>query len=152
MVRATYAIAWTYVLGDVSYNGYKAHQATGGDVEEVAWTMAHSFVFQSVASIGLPMVIIHTVVHQAARGFHAVGKYQRWGPSICGLALIPLLPLIDEPIEHVIDGAFAAVRGKAEVNASSGGAHGDSGVSGGDEGGEGTDNAKVSKTACSDTT
>ena len=56
------------------------------------------------------MVLIHTVVHQAANVFHKWGKYQRWGPSICGLALIPLLPLIDEPVEELIDHAFEVLR------------------------------------------
>lgn len=28
------------------------------------------------------------------------------GPTIAGLAIIPALPLVDEPIEHIIDRAF----------------------------------------------
>ena len=28
------------------------------------------------------------------------------GPTVAGLAIIPALPLVDEPIEHLIDQAF----------------------------------------------
>ena len=45
MVRATYGIAWTYVLADVSYNGYQKQQE-GGSNADIAWTMGHALTFQ----------------------------------------------------------------------------------------------------------
>jgi hypothetical protein len=81
------------------------------------------------------MVLIHTVVHQAANVFHKWGKYQRWGPSMCGLALIPLLPLIDEPVEELIDHAFEVLR--EQVDGTKPEPHGTSKGGGGAEGGGG---------------
>jgi len=94
-------------------------------------------MLQSLASIGLPMVLIHTVVHQAANVFHKWGKYQRWGPSICGLALIPLLPLIDEPVEELIDHAFEVLR--EQVDGTKPEPHGTSKGEGAMKGGDGAE-------------
>ena len=33
----------------------------------------------------------------------------KWGPSAIGLGLIPLMPLLDPPAEHVLETAFDAV-------------------------------------------
>jgi hypothetical protein len=33
----------------------------------------------------------------------------KWGPSAVGLAVIPFLPYVDEPIEHGVERLFAAV-------------------------------------------
>ena len=38
----------------------------------------------------------------------SVGRFQRWGPTIAGLSLLPLLPyMFDHPAEHLIDKGFA---------------------------------------------
>eukprot|EP00959_Pyramimonas_sp_CCMP1952_P025097 526589-Pyramimonas_sp.AAC.1 len=101
-VNATYGFAVSYVIGDISYHGYLESQRKG----DVTKAVAHATVFQLLASLVIPAVLIHQVVHVAHKGFHKLGRYTKWGPSIVGLSCIPLMPLIDQPIEHAVDKAF----------------------------------------------
>ena len=101
-VNATYGLAITYVLGDVSYHGY-LEQQRGGDVTRA---VVHATTFQLLASLLIPAVLIHQVVHISHKGFTKLGRYTKWGPSIVGLSCIPLMPLIDHPVEHAVDKAF----------------------------------------------
>ena len=39
----------------------------------------------------------------------------RFGPTAVGLGLIPLMPFIDEPAEHVLDAAFDAALPKWRI-------------------------------------
>lgn len=59
---------------------------------------------------GLPALTIHTVVAQSTKVYRRNAKSARvraWGPTLTGLAVVPLLPyLFDEPVEHVTDLAF----------------------------------------------
>jgi len=61
-------------------------------------TMLHSAVFQSIASMAIPTLVIHTVVHQSHSFLHRAEKLPRivrsYGPSGVGLCCIPLLPVI----------------------------------------------------------
>lgn len=76
----------------------------GGDVKRA---LAHASVFQILASIAVPTLVIHTVVHNTQRVTKTMGRYTKWGPTVVGLAVIPFLPsTIDEPIEHAVDAAF----------------------------------------------
>eukprot|EP00927_Polykrikos_kofoidii_P061555 TRINITY_DN56392_c0_g1_i1.p1 TRINITY_DN56392_c0_g1~~TRINITY_DN56392_c0_g1_i1.p1 ORF type:complete len:275 (+),score=11.72 TRINITY_DN56392_c0_g1_i1:75-827(+) len=109
-VNVTYGIAGAYVIGDVAYAGYKKHRA-GHPQDVVAATCAHATVFQGIASLGLPAVIIHTVVHQAQSlfakpSFQKMPRVRAFGPSGLGLACIPFLPVVDEPVERVTDALF----------------------------------------------
>lgn len=110
MVNATYGIAGVYIVGDTVYSGYGKHQA-GHSQEVVVATCAHTAVFQGLASLVLPAVIIHTVVHQTQHAlekpsFAKMPRVVKWGPSVVGLVLIPFLPLIDPPVEYVCDALF----------------------------------------------
>lgn len=58
VVNATYAIAIGYCAFDVGYEGYKANR-DGGDVTRA---VVKQTLFQGLASIGLPFVIIHQSV------------------------------------------------------------------------------------------
>ena len=74
---------------------------------EAVRAFCHAATFQGIASLALPMVVIHQAVHAAQYATRRMGRFTRWGPTIAGLALIPALPYaIDEPAEHVIDSAF----------------------------------------------
>lgn len=113
MVNATYGIAGAYIIGDVAFAGYKTHSA-GHSSEVVAATVAYTATFQSIASLALPAVIIHTVVHQAQHAldkptFASMPRLVRFGPSAIGLALIPGMPLIDPPCERAIEFVFDKV-------------------------------------------
>mmetsp|Transcript_21887 Transcript_21887/g.48055 ORF Transcript_21887/g.48055 Transcript_21887/m.48055 type:complete len:204 (-) Transcript_21887:1797-2408(-) len=101
-VNATYGLAVSYVLGDVTYHGY-LEQQRGGDVTRA---VVQATTFQLFASLLIPAVLIHQMVHAAQKGFQKLGRFTKWGPSVVGLACIPLMPLIDHPIEHAVDKAF----------------------------------------------
>lgn len=107
MVTASYALAGAYIVGDCLYMGFQEYER-GASVYEQQLTVAHALIFQGFASLLIPMQAIHTVVHGAQSYFQRIGRYQRWGPAVCGLGAIPLLPLIDEPIEHAVDYGFDA--------------------------------------------
>ena len=103
-VKATYGLAITYILGDVGLTTYQESCRPNGNPVR---TFVHASVFQGIASLALPMFVIHQAVHAAQYATKKMGRFTKWGPTIAGLALIPALPYcIDEPCEHVIDGAF----------------------------------------------
>mmetsp|Transcript_31235 Transcript_31235/g.73090 ORF Transcript_31235/g.73090 Transcript_31235/m.73090 type:complete len:484 (-) Transcript_31235:12-1463(-) len=105
VVNASYAVAVGYVAWDVYSIAKAEEKIEGGNVTRAA---VHRTVFQGVASIGMPFLIIHTAVHMAHKQIHKhAPKYLKWGPTIIGLILIPALPFIcDEPSEYVIDKVF----------------------------------------------
>lgn len=106
VVRSAYGVSWAYVLGDVGFEAYQLSNRHGVTGQDLYAMTAKRTVFQSIASMALPAFTIHTVVHETKKVFKKMGKYQKWGPSACGLAIVPFLPLYDHPVEHVIDTAF----------------------------------------------
>uniref|UniRef100_A0A6B2LLG7 Mitochondrial fission process protein 1 n=1 Tax=Arcella intermedia TaxID=1963864 RepID=A0A6B2LLG7_9EUKA len=105
-VQAAYLISWFYVAGDVGYETYKAKQA-GAERSELWRTAISRAIFQSLASMILPAITIHTGVAYAIKGFNKVGKYQKWGPTMVGFAIIPFLPyMFDHPVEQGVEYAF----------------------------------------------
>lgn len=105
VVKGAYVLAWSYVIGDVLYSGYLAHKG-GATRKDVAITVAHAATFQTLASMLIPMFTIHTVVHQAQKLALKTGKFVKWGPTVAGMALFPLLPLVDKPVEDLVDYVF----------------------------------------------
>ena len=107
LVRLCYGITWGYVAVDVTYNTAEEY-LRGSPPEIVARTAIHAATFQTIASVLVPSLIIHQVVHLAQRATKSMppGPVARWAPSLVGLALIPLLPYVDEPVEHLIDKGF----------------------------------------------
>lgn len=139
LVRAAYGVSWAYILGDVSYEGYKAylqnqkvlfpdektepwrdgmskHGPEFGSVartvpplEDYRTVMVQRGIFQSLASMGLPALTIHSVVKYSGKALKDV-KNQRlrtWGPIGLGLGVVPFLPsLFDEPVENAVEWAF----------------------------------------------
>jgi hypothetical protein len=66
-----------------------------------------SCLVQGVASLAVPMIVIHQAVHAAQAVTKRLGRGTKWGPTIAGLALIPVLPYaVDEPCEIAIDYVF----------------------------------------------
>jgi len=103
LVTAAYGISWLYVVADVSYEGYKEHKR-GGDTLDIANTVAKRTVFQTVASMALPAFAIHSQVALFKKICNRLGRFQKWGPTIAGLALLPALPfMFDHPVEHLVD-------------------------------------------------
>lgn len=109
IVTAAYAISWGYVLGDVSYEGYKAYNK-GKNNTEISRTVIERALFQSIASMALPAFTIHTQVRFGKVFFKKLGIFTKWGPTVSGFALIPLLPyLFDHPVEIGIEKLFATI-------------------------------------------
>jgi len=101
VVRLAYLISWGYVFGDVGYEAYKMKKHKVND-QDLYYMTGKRLVFQSIASMALPAVTIHTVVHHMKHQLHNT-KYAKYGPSACGLAIVPFLPLYDHPVERLLD-------------------------------------------------
>jgi fission process protein 1 len=103
-VRGTYGLAIAYICGDVGLTTYNESLKPEGNPTRA---FVHASVFQGIASLALPMFIIHQAVHAAQYATKRIGRFTKWGPTLAGLALIPALPYaVDEPCEHAIDYVF----------------------------------------------
>ncbi|KAF8709295.1 Alpha beta-hydrolase, partial [Rhizoctonia solani] len=123
VVTAAYGVSWAYLAGDVGYETYKAKRQGPSAVEAANFSeptrlsilATQRAVFQSVASMGLPAITIHTVVKQATKAFVNVKNVRllklAWGPTFTGLAIVPFLPyMYDHPVEHATERIFDWVR------------------------------------------
>ncbi|KAF8529263.1 mitochondrial 18 KDa protein-domain-containing protein [Hysterangium stoloniferum] len=129
IVTAAYGISWVYLVGDVSYEAYKAHRRGPTPLEathfseptRIGLVAVERGVFQAIASMGLPALTIHTVVSQTSKIYakHAKSvKVKAWGPTLTGLAVVPVLPyLFDKPVEHATDFAFGWMKRQWYENA-----------------------------------
>ncbi|KAG0277341.1 hypothetical protein BGZ95_006098 [Linnemannia exigua] len=112
-VNAMYGVSFAYVGFDVAYEGYKAKIA-GAPNDVVGMTVLKRGIFQGLASLLMPAITIHTVVHQSGKLFKnsANVTLKKWGPTALGLMVVPALPIMfDHPIEHAVDRVFAMLEG-----------------------------------------
>ena len=112
IVETSLAITAVYILADVGWEAYKLHkrgyQSDSDEVTAIAQCVVQRTTFQVLASVVIPAAIINTSMKVSTQFFHRVGRFQRWGPSVVGLAIIPLLPLVvDKPVENGVDWLFA---------------------------------------------
>ncbi|KAG6880406.1 hypothetical protein C0992_000008 [Termitomyces sp. T32_za158] len=131
VVTAAYGVSWLYLAGDVGYESYKVHRRGPSPIEAVNFSeptrigiaAVQRATFQSIASMALPALTIHTAVAQAKKAFKNVKnvRLRTWGPTATGLAIVPILPyLYDHPVEQVTERAFDWIREKIiESNKSS---------------------------------
>jgi len=91
----------------VGYVGWKSHK-DGKPRMEVVRAVTQELTFQTLASLLIPTVIIHTGVHQTQKLLKNNKNMTlvKWGPSAVGMALIPLMPFIDHPMEHAVEACF----------------------------------------------
>lgn len=124
VVKATYGLAFLYVGCDVGHHAYMAHK----EGESPLRAGSHAFIFQGLASLALPMVIIHTAVHKCQ---HFVAKnpnprIKMWAPTVLGLSILPFLPIAcDEPVEYLVDLAFDTALGPLKNGHAHGHTHGE---------------------------
>jgi fission process protein 1 len=118
LVTGSYAISWLYCGADVALHGYSAWKQ-GNNSSDITRSVVERSIFQSVASMGLPALTIHTTVRVFSSVFKKVGKYQKWGPTMMGLAVVPFLPIYDHPVEHTLDYLFARFWPKSSETSSS---------------------------------
>jgi fission process protein 1 len=123
VVTASYGISWLYLSGDVAFESYKAHKQGPSPLEalhfsentRIALAAAERATFQSIASMGLPALTIHTAVKQAKKAFVNVKnpRIKAWGPTMTGLAIVPALPFIfDHPVEQATASVFDWIKVK----------------------------------------
>ncbi|KAF5393729.1 hypothetical protein D9757_000258 [Collybiopsis confluens] len=109
MVAAAYGVSWVYLTGDVGYETYKAHRKgptaleiqTGLDENtRLALVAVQRATFQSIASMALPALTIHTAVNQAKKAFANVKnpRLKLWGPTVTGLSIVPGLPSFQQAV------------------------------------------------------
>lgn len=103
VVTSTYLIAGGYCVTDVAWEAYKLKQRGYRTIDQKPMSMSQLIVerstFQAIASVAVPFALIHTTVNVSHRIFQKLGRFNRYGPSLCGLALIPLLPMyLDKPV------------------------------------------------------
>jgi fission process protein 1 len=111
VVTASYAVAFGYCVADVAYEAHKLKERGYVTEKNVPMTMTQCIVersaFQAIASLIVPAVLIHTTVDVGKKIFAKIGRYTKFGPSILGLSVIPLLPLyLDHPVEHGVEAFF----------------------------------------------
>ncbi|KAK1229631.1 hypothetical protein PQX77_007299 [Marasmius sp. AFHP31] len=126
-VTAAYGVSWLYLSGDVAYESYKAHRrgptaleaANFSEPTRISLIAVQRATFQSIASMALPALTIHTAVKQAKKAFVNVKnpRVKVWGPTMTGLAIVPALPYIfDHPVEHVTERVFDWIRERLANN------------------------------------
>lgn len=104
-MRAGYAVSWGYVATDVALQTKWAMDAK----KDYVRAGMHAAFFQSFGSMIFPAILIHTVVHQSDKRIFKphLPRFQKWGPTFTGLALVPFLPYIcDQPVEMATDYLF----------------------------------------------
>tara|TARA_B110001452_G_scaffold262503_1_gene262631 strand:- start:141 stop:1160 length:1020 start_codon:yes stop_codon:yes gene_type:complete len=106
-VNGAYGLTFLYVSVAVGHHTYEAHRAGASD-SMVKRAFAHTATFEVIASVALPSLIIHQVVHFVQHYAHRLpkGPAVRWAPTVAGLCCIPFLPFLDPPAEKAIDAAF----------------------------------------------
>ncbi|PPQ92384.1 hypothetical protein CVT25_008734 [Psilocybe cyanescens] len=123
IVTAAYGVSWLYLSGDVAYDSYKTYHRGPSPIEAVNFSettrvgiaAVQRATFQSIASMALPAFTIHTAVAQSRKAFRKATnpKVKTWGPTLTGLAIVPVLPyLFDHPVEYVTEHAFDWIRQK----------------------------------------
>ncbi len=106
-VNGCYGLTFLYV-GVAVYHHTEEASSAGASQNMVMRTFLHTSVFELLASVALPSLIIHQAVHFAQNHANKLpaGPVARWAPTAVGLACIPFLPYLDPPAEKAIDAAF----------------------------------------------
>ena len=112
VVNASYGVAIGYCFADVGWEAYKLHKR--GYINEhtkkplsMSQLIVERSTFQAIASVIVPFLVIHTTVDTVKKVTKKYGRFQKWGPTIAGLSIIPFLPLcLDEPVERALEYSF----------------------------------------------
>lgn len=109
-VQLTYAISWFFCIFDVVLGAIEA-QRSGSDAARVVKLVVQNSIFHSIATMLIPALAIHKVVHQVQHLQHVVPKlaataqssWRYYLPSLVGIAFIPAMPLFDHPVEQLLE-------------------------------------------------
>lgn len=78
-------------------------------INDYRTVMAQRFIFQAIASMGLPAFTIHSIVRYSGRALKNAKntRIRTYGPIGLGLAAVPALPfLFDKPVEEAVEWVF----------------------------------------------
>jgi fission process protein 1 len=78
-------------------------------INDYRTVMAQRFIFQAIASMGLPAFTIHSIVRYSGRALKNSKnvRIRTYGPIGLGLAAVPALPfLFDKPVEEAVEWVF----------------------------------------------
>jgi fission process protein 1 len=78
-------------------------------LDDYRTVMAQRAIFQSLASMGLPALTIHSIVRYSGRAMKNVKntRLRTFGPIGLGLAAVPALPFVfDHPVETAVEWVF----------------------------------------------
>jgi mitochondrial fission process protein 1 len=114
IIRASFVITWSYIFSDVGYHTYNMKRHGSVDGNALFLAAAKRLAFHSVASVVLPAYTVPTVVDLARRVVsqhrsfaHRHPSFRTFLPPICGLAVLPTLPLLyDRPVGALCDWVF----------------------------------------------
>lgn len=116
VVTTAYAISWAYIFADVGYTCWQASKSMEKDspsrTTDLAWIAARRGTFQTLASLYLPALTIHSIVKYSGPVFGKSRsvRVRALGPSVLGLLTVPLLPFIfDHPVERAVENVFDSI-------------------------------------------
>jgi len=107
-VNLFYLVSWLYVITDTTVHAVDEANVQGRR-RQVARVVLFMSIFHSIATMLIPAVAIHEAVHFAMallKRAAASPRIQLWVPTMVGLSLIPAMPIVDEPLHHVLKGLF----------------------------------------------
>lgn len=113
-VRITYGLSFAYVAADVSLRAKACcEKDTHNTPKDMAYTIFDGLLFHGIASMALPAITIHKIVHTLTdltqklpktSKLHKYPKLLAFLPSILGLSSIPLIVSpIDHGTEYIMD-------------------------------------------------
>ena len=106
-VQRMHLFSWAYMAVDVGKEMYAASETYGLEGDDL-WNLGlQRTAFHLSASVAVPMFAVSAAAQWSGFFFSKLGRFQNHGPSLVGLAVLPLLPaLVDEPLEHLVSEAF----------------------------------------------
>ena len=120
-VKPSYALAFTYVLGDAATSGHAAYERatkTGSPTaitESIVSTM-DTLLWQSLASVAIPGATINAIVRVSRFAVHRSPiilpmAVSTWFPTAAGLVSIPvIIKPIDEAVDVLMDSTFRQIQ------------------------------------------
>ena len=106
LVLGSYGVSWLYVFTDIAVQGFEAADKAAATACSIRRRVVRASIFHTIATMLVPAVTVHTAVKVGAalmRTLAGLPAWVSWTPTAVGIAIIPLLVLLDGPFEHLLD-------------------------------------------------
>ncbi|KAL1453854.1 hypothetical protein WDU94_010163, partial [Cyamophila willieti] len=104
VVNASYGIASLYVLADVTAKTVQAWDSTDHNLSRVSKIAADALLWQSLASVAIPGLVINRICHLTRNHLFAKWRHSRLGTVLVGLISIPcVIHPIDWGVTQAMD-------------------------------------------------